>query len=115
MNGQGLRFVEHTLGTILRAVLAIFFSFPVAGAIAAIVVEAIGALVSQRFPAPPLTHVLAIAFALVVGYATALTYAVIESIVGATRVAKFLEQDVMHEGSLLEKGFKQLERTVVGR
>ena len=115
MQGQGLRFVEHTLSTVLRAVLAIFLSFPVAGAITAIIVEAVGSLAAQQFPAPPLTHVLAIAFALVVGYATALTYAVVESIVGATRVARFLEQDVMREGTLLEKGIKQLERTVIGR
>ena len=115
MQGQGLRFVEHTLSTVLRAVLAIFLSFPVAGAIAALAVEGVGALVSHQFPAPPLTHALAIAFGLVVGYATALTYAVVESIVGATRVARFLEQDVMREGTLLEKGIRTLERTVIGR
>ena len=112
---QGLRFIEQTLRTILRAVLAIFLSFPVAGGIAAAVVEAIGVLVSHQFPAPAFTNVLALAFALVVGYATALTYAVVESLIGVTRVAKVLEHDVLKEGSVLEKGFQQLERSVIGR
>jgi|GEM_PF-3458768 len=112
---QSVRFIEDTLRTVLRAVLAVFLSAPIAGLITAGVVEAIGSLSTHLFPAPTPIHLLALVFALVVGYAVALTYAVVESVIGATRIAKMLERDVLQEGSMIERGIKGLERSITGR
>ncbi len=112
---QGLHFIEHVLRTILRTVLAIFLTFPIAALVGAGAVEGVGSLTTHQFPAPIQVHVLALAFAVVVGYAAALTYAVIESIIGAVRIGESLERDFFRQGTVLEKTMQQFEHFVAGR
>jgi hypothetical protein len=96
-------------------VMAIFLSVPIAGVLAAGVIEGIGALVSHQFPATPMTHIFAAAFGIVVAYASALTLAVLEATRGGIYIARLLERDVSHEVGPLDKAIRGAEQTIFGR
>jgi hypothetical protein len=107
--------VHNVLTTVLRAVMAIFLSVPIAGVLAAGVVEGIGAVVTQQFPATPLTHILAAAFGIVVAYASALTLAVIEATRGGMYLARLLEGDIAKEAGPLDGLIRGAGRQFLGR
>jgi hypothetical protein len=115
MQLQGVQLVEHTLRTILRAVLAIFLSAPAAGLVAGAITEGVSFALTGQFPGTMLTHVLAALFTIVVGYAAALTYAVVESVRGAIRIAQFLESDAFKSTSIIDRAVKGLEHAVARR
>jgi hypothetical protein len=115
---QGIRFVENVLHTVWRAVLSILLSAPLSGLIAGAAVEVVGSVATHQFPGPITLHLLAIMFAIVTGYAVALTYAVIEVTRGAVYIGRSIEQgfarDLSHEGSTLARGV-QVVGSVVRR
>jgi hypothetical protein len=87
------RFVTHGLGILLlcwrRMSRAALISFGVAF----VLVEAVGSALLGHFPAPVLTHVVALIFALAVAYAVALTVFVDELFIGAIDVIRALQGD----------------------
>lgn len=107
--------VHNVLRTLLRAVLAIFLSVPIAGVLAAGIVEGVGAVVTHQFPATPLTHILAAAFALVVAYASALTLVVLEATRGGMYLARLLEGDIAKEAGPLDNIIRGAGRQFLGR
>ena len=109
-----MHIIHNVLNTLLRAVLAIFLSVPIAGIIAAGLVEGVSALITRQFPTTT-THLLAAAFGIVVGYASAVTFAVIESVRGGVHLARMLESDFSHETTILDKAIKGFEQRVTGR
>jgi hypothetical protein len=115
MQSNAAQVVQHVLRTVLRAVLAIFLSVPIAGVLAAGAVEGVGAVVSHQFPATPMTHILAAAFGVVVAYASALTLAVLEATRGGIYIARLLERDISHEVGPLDKVVRGAEQTIFGR
>jgi hypothetical protein len=110
---QGILFIEHTLRATMRAVRAVFLSLPIAGLIAAIVVE-VSALLTTHHTPTLVTHILAFGFAIIVGYAVALTYAVFESVKGAIRVAELMETEFAtpQTQTLIGGAIRQLEHTI---
>ena len=109
-----MHIVHNVLNTVLRAVLAIFLSVPIAGVIAAGLVEGVSALVTRQFPTSS-TNLLAAAFGVVVAYASAVTFAVIESVRGGLHLVKMVETDFSHETTVLDKAIKGFEQRVTGR
>lgn len=107
--------VRNVLRTVLRAVMAIFLSVPIAGVLAAGVVEGIGAVVTHQFPGSALTHIMAAAFGLVVAYASALTLAVLEATRGGMYLARLLEQDLTQGTGPLDNAIRSAERQIMGR
>lgn len=112
MQIKAVQVIEHTLRTVLRALQVIFLSAPIAGLAAGGLTEGVSAFLTHSFPGSILTHTLAIVFALVTGYAVALTYAVIESVRGAIRISEMLERDVFQQTSLLGRAAHGLEHTI---
>ncbi len=107
--------VHNVLNTVLRAVLAIFLSVPIAGGLAAGVVEVVGAVVTHQFPGAALTHILAVAFGVVVAYASALTLVVIEATRGGMYLARLLERDITQGTGPVETLIRGAERQFLGR
>ena len=107
--------VQNVLRTVLRAVLAIFLSVPIAGVLAAGVVEGVGSLVTHQFPGAPLTHIMAAAFGVVVAYASALTLAVLEATRGGIYLARLLERDITQEAGPLDGIVRGAEQRLLGR
>ena len=109
-----LHVIHNVLNTVLRAVMAIFLSVPIAGIIAAGLVEGLSVLITRQFPTAT-THLLAAAFGVVVAYASAVTLAAIESVRGGMHLVRMLESDFAHETTVLDKAIKGLEQRVTGR
>jgi len=107
---QAVKFVEHILTIVLRAVRAILLSIPITTVVVGSIVEAVGFITSHHFLT--LTHIVAVAFALVSAYAVALTYATVECVLGAVRVGEILERDFAKQESLIATGLKTLEKTL---
>ena len=85
--------LKHALGVLLlcwrRMIRAALITFVVGF----VLIEVGGAVSLGRFPAPLLTHVVAITFALVAAYAVGLTVLIDEMVMGALDIIKVLEGD----------------------
>jgi hypothetical protein len=114
MQNNLLHVLHSLLNTVLRAVLTIFLSAPIAGIVAAGVVEGISGLLTHQLPTLT-TNLLALAFAFVVGYASALTLAVRESVKGGLFLARMVEHDFAKEFTTLGKATSQLDKRVLNR
>ncbi len=114
MQNQLIHVIHNIMTTLFRAVRAIFLSIPVAGVLGAGAVEGASAALTHQFPGPPMTHLLAAAFGIVVAYASALTLAVIEATRGGIYLAKLLERDFTREASTLDKAVRGFEQRMIG-
>jgi hypothetical protein len=110
-----MNILKQTVQAVFRAVFAIFLSVPVSGAIAFLVVEGVGSAVTHQFPGSLLTHLLAVAFALAVAYASALTLAVLESARGIIAINDAIRHDFARESSVIGRAVKGLEERVLKR
>lgn len=96
-----------------HGVVTIFVAAPLASLGVGAVVEVGGMLANHRFAFTPATHALALAFALVTGYAVALTLAVVEIARGARAVTSTLEREVSDRDAQFKRlgaGITQFER-----
>jgi hypothetical protein len=114
MPNQLTHILHNVMTTLLRAVSRIFLSFPLAGLIAAGAVEGGGYLLTHQAPTA-VTHILAVAVGLVVAYATALTFAVVECTRGGIYLARLLERDLTHDASGLERAAQGIGKSLLGR
>lgn len=114
MPNQITHILHNVMTTLFRAVTRIFLSFPLAGLIAAGGVEGGSFALTHQAPTA-ITHILAVAVGLVVAYATALTFAVVEATRGGLYLAKLLERDVSHEATGLDRAIQGIGKGILGR
>jgi len=79
--------VRHVLGEVLRAGL-------IAAVVGLALAELAGGIIDGRWPGRPFVHVIAVAFALVLGYAVAMTVAFFEGVRGIVSTATQIEGEI---------------------
>ncbi len=70
---------------------------------------------THQFPGSLLTHLLAVAFAFAVAYASALTLAVVESARGIAAINAVIRRDLSHDADLLRRAAHGLDQRILGR
>lgn len=113
MLAKGIRFVEQIMQTVLRVFRVSVLSLSITGLVGAVMVEASAFIFSHHLTT--VTHLLAVTFGFVLGYAVALTYAIIECAIGVARVARYVEQEFAQEEKAIGNIARLAERTLIGR
>ncbi|GEM_PF-2107532 len=86
--------VRHVLGVLLLCWRRMIRTALITWCIAFLLVEIAGAITARQFPAPILTHVVALIFALATAYGAMVTVLLDELVIGAVDTIKFIEGDV---------------------
>lgn len=115
MEVQAAQALHSVVRTMLRTVMAIFLSGPTAGLFAAALTEGVSYGLTREFPGTLATHLLSLAFFIVVGYSVSLTYAVIESVKGAIRLTELLEHEIFHPQEAIQRRMREVAQPIVRR
>jgi hypothetical protein len=86
--------LKHAIGVLLLVWRRVLYASGVGGAVAFLLAEAAGCLVSHSFPPPLLTHAVALLFAFAVAWGAALTMFIEELLTGLLDTTHFLEGHV---------------------
>lgn len=86
--------LKHTVGVLLLVWRRVLYAIGIGGAVAFLLAEAAGCLVSHRFPPPLLTHAVALLFAFAVAWGAAVTMFIEELLTGLLDTTHFLEGHV---------------------
>lgn len=103
VQADALHFLQDLLRTSLRALLGVFISAPLAALAAAGATEVVAGVVDHHFFGSMVAHAYALFFALITGYAVALTYGVVECIRGAIAISRWVGRKVEQEVGAIEK------------
>jgi hypothetical protein len=86
--------LKHAVGVLLLVWRRVLYAIGIGGAVAFLLAEAAGCLVSHRFPPPLLTHAVALLFAFAVAWGAAVTMFIEELLTGLLDTTHFLEGHV---------------------
>jgi len=86
--------LKHTVGVLLLVWRRVLYAIGIGGAVAFLLAEAAGCLVSHSFPPPLLTHAVALLFAFAVAWGAAVTMFIEELLTGLLDTTHFLEGHV---------------------
>src|SRR5689334_18832399 len=83
--------LKHTVGVLLLVWRRVLYAIGIGGALAFLLAEAAGCLVSHSFPPPLLTHAVALLFAFAVAWGAAVTMFIEELLTSLLDTTHFLE------------------------
>src|SRR5690349_1153621 len=86
--------LKHAVGVLLLVWRRVLYAIGIGGAVAFLLAEAAGCLVSHSFPPPLLTHAVALLFAFAVAWGAAVTMFIEELLTGLLDTTHFLEGHV---------------------